>query len=695
MVAAKIRCGTGAVLLNDYGAPAAFLNERLPGITFLLSESTESWHTPDRSWGSGFVVTDKGAAQWAAPDETTISDDAANQRFRLNDLLSLRVERTGGDRFREAYRWNNTGNRPVQITSLAVSTPWRDIYESGEVVNKAAIHAHMSASGAQAWVLAKPMHGRAPFLGLILRQGQISAYSVEGRNQFTGSDVRGHLLLHVTDAARHPTAFGGQPTVTLLPGASYYLAWDLGWYEDETEFLNAAERTVRVPRLSAVVGEPLLIEHPRAMVVRSTPAESLLTGADGGDHQRHLRVEHISAGSQLTSSAHGLMEVDVGTGDTDAVRVGVFFHEPVKDLVRRRVGVILDHQRPGHRPAPRGFVACDTRTGLTVTDQGWPDWSDAAERTAMPILLAEARARGLVEQSRAADVDQALGEFAQFVSKHLVMADGWVRRGSTNLTSSPRLYNTPWVVDFLELEHSRTGRQEHLELATWLLEASARHGVSRHLSIGHPQAIFKLESALGRLSGQAGVDLRPRIDRLLEGLKEQAFELAARGGDLPAHEVSYEQSIVAPLVSLLSLAYRRWPDERLLDATKTALGWLLAFAGPQPHARLRHIAIRHWDGYWFGLRRQWGDTFPHYWSALTAVALLDLPDELRSEDCEETAQAILRANLALYDEDARGCCAFLYPSCVDGIPAHGPDPLDNDQDWALIYALRSGLFPDR
>jgi hypothetical protein len=72
--------------------------------------------------------------------------------------------------------------------------------------------------------------------------------------------------------------------------------------------------------------------------------------------------------------------------------------------------------------------------------------------------------------------------------------------------------------------------------------------------------------------------------------------------------------------------------------------------------------------------------FPHYWSALTAVALLDLPDELRSEDCEETAQAILQANLALYDENARGCCAFLYPSCVDGIPAHGADLLDNDQD---------------
>ena len=89
----------------------------------------------------------------------------------------------------------------------------------------------------------------------------------------------------------------------------------------------------------------------------------------------------------------------------------------------------------------------------------------------------------------------------------------------------------------------------------------------------------------------------------------QALELADRGGDLPAHEVSYEQSIVAPLVSLLSLAHRRWPDERLVEATEAALGWLLAFAGPQRHARLRHIAIRHWDGYWFGLRRQWVTPF--------------------------------------------------------------------------------------
>jgi hypothetical protein len=687
-----MRLGPGRVVLDDQGRPAAFRHDRLSGLGFLLGEG-DGWHTADRAWGAGFAVTDRGAAQWSVPDEYTVTDAAATQRFQLLDGLALHVDRRAGDRLRETYRWANTGDSPLEITSLAVSTPWRDVYAADGVAHETAVHAHLSATGAQAWALAKPMHGQGPFLGLTVREGAVRAYSVEARNQFTGSNVRGHLLLHVTDRARHPHAFGGQPALTLAPGASYRLVWELAWFEDEAAFLAVAEPTVAVPELAAVVGTGLPIEHPATMRVRVSPGGSPLTGADPGRAGQGVAVEPTPDGSAVTGRAHGVVELDVGPDGGDAVRVGLLFHLPLAELVRRRVAVLLDHHRPRHRPRPRGFVACDTRTGLTVTDQGWPDWSDGAERTAMPVLLAEARARGLVEAARAAEVDAALEEFAAFAADRLVGPDGWVRRGSTDVTSDPRLYNTPWLVDLLVLEHGHGGKLDHLELACSLLEASARHGVSRHLSIGHPQAMLALEAAVARLPGTAARALRPRVDRLLEGLRTQAMELAGRGGDLPAHEVSYEQSIVAPLVSLLSLAHRRWPDRRLLAAAEQALGWLLAFAGPQRHVRLRHVAIRHWDGYWFGLRRQWGDTFPHYWSALTAVALLELPDELRSEHGHRMAEGILRANLASYDGQARGCCAFLYPSCVDGVPAHGPDPLDNDQDWALVYALRSGLVP--
>jgi hypothetical protein len=111
-------------VLDDQGRPLAFRHDRLPGLGFLLGEG-DPWHTDDRAWGAGFAVTDRGAAQWATPDDRTVTATAASQRFRLLDGLELEVERRAGDRLRETYRWANTGGTPLRITSLAVSTPWR------------------------------------------------------------------------------------------------------------------------------------------------------------------------------------------------------------------------------------------------------------------------------------------------------------------------------------------------------------------------------------------------------------------------------------------------------------------------------------------------------------------------------------------------------------------------------------------
>ena len=232
--------GPGQVVLDDHGRPVAFRHGRLPRLGFLLAEGTDAWHTADRAWGAGFVVSDRGAAQWAVPDDAAVTDAAATQRFRLLDGLALDVHREVGDRLRETYRWSNRGDTPLRITSLALSTPWRDVYAADGVARETAVHAHVSATGAQAWTLAKPMHGQGPYLGLVVREGAVPAYSVEARNQFTSSNVRGHLLLHVTDRARHEHAFGGQPTLTLAPGASYRLVWELAWFEDEAAFLAVA-----------------------------------------------------------------------------------------------------------------------------------------------------------------------------------------------------------------------------------------------------------------------------------------------------------------------------------------------------------------------------------------------------------------------------------------------------------------------
>ena len=94
------------------------------------------------------------------------------------------------------------------------------------------------------------------------------------------------------------------------------------------------------------------------------------------------------------------------------------------------------------------------------------------------------------------------------------------------------------------------------------------------------------------------------------------------GHDMPTSEVNYEQSMVAPVCEVLAqvhLAVADTGERRYFDAVDTFLPALLAFNGEQPDHHLHDVAIRHWDGYWFGKRRLYGDTFPHYWSTIALV----------------------------------------------------------------------------
>src|SRR5215213_3964200 len=87
------RLGEGVVALDDHGAPTAFVHDQLATNGFLLSQATDSWHTADRCWGAGFVITDHGATRWAVPDSSSVEAEVATQCFRLTDRLQLDVQR--------------------------------------------------------------------------------------------------------------------------------------------------------------------------------------------------------------------------------------------------------------------------------------------------------------------------------------------------------------------------------------------------------------------------------------------------------------------------------------------------------------------------------------------------------------------------------------------------------------------------
>jgi hypothetical protein len=650
------------------GSVLAIRHPSCPRMEFLLSERESAWHHSPFYWGKGFVMTDRGAGRWDAPQRIEILPDGIRAAFEPLPGLRLEVERRFGTHWSETYRLVNERDHPLAIRSLAISVPYRDIYPSAQECLESACHAHIWAGGTYAYVWAVRMDGQGPGLGLALEQGELWSYSVETRSPFTSSNVRGHLYLHVTDAGRTPHAFGGQPEILLQAGASYELSWRIGWYPDFATFeREALHPPVTLPALTALVGEPLSIHSAAA-------EEVTLQGIE------EVAVQPAGPGEfAVYADRPGVKHIDVRWGDKRS-RVAVLFHRTLRETVERRIAFILAHQRAVDRSADRhgAFLPYDVEWGLTINGGDWYDWSDARERLAMPILLQLARLRGWGDT---AEIDAALADFDRYCWHHLVDEEGTVFEDSFHRTPR-RLYNFPWMAEFYLNQYRLGQRREDLLLASQIVERYYALGGGRFLA-------FVATCALDVIAALEAAREEERAARLRVELLRHADHFIDLGTGLPSHEVNYEQTVVAPLVQLLEAAYRLHPQARYADALRARLPWLLAFAGQQPHVRLRHIAIRHWDGYWFGRYRCWGDTMPHYWTVQSAAALLDWPPELGGpEDLDDMAHAIFKANLAHFYDDGSATCAFVLPGCVNGNPAYVADPIANDQDWALVYYCR-------
>ena len=180
------------------------------------------------------------------------------------------------------------------------------------------------------------------------------------------------------------------------------------------------------------------------------------------------------------------------------------------------------------------------------------------------------------------------------------------------------------------------------------------------------------------------------LAQMTEYFKKHADFMLEMGTEYPKSEVNYEQSIVAPAAQILEETYLLTGDEKYLEGIELQKKVLELFNGKQPDYHLNEVAIRHWDGYWFGKDRIWGDTFPHYWSTLSGIAFRLYAKATGIQEYTERALNIFRNNLCLFTEDGRGSCAFIYPDKVNGQKAHLYDPFANDQDWAMVFRLEYG-----
>lgn len=179
-------------------------------------------------------------------------------------------------------------------------------------------------------------------------------------------------------------------------------------------------------------------------------------------------------------------------------------------------------------------------------------------------------------------------------------------------------------------------------------------------------------TGMGVFAAKYCIAKQSKDKRLIATLEDYAWFIRTKLQD-PDYK-----TFVAPVAQFLSQMHLLTKNQDYLNHLKIQIPVMEAFNGFQPSVHLNDIAIRHWDGFWFGKSEMYGDVFPHYWSTITASAFHFYSLCTGDESWQRRAENIVDNNLCLFMPDGKASCAYLYPRRIDGKPAKFYDVYAND-----------------
>lgn len=581
------------------------------------------------------MLTDGSQYEWV-----TDKYQWGNTYYYADGNISVKTDRRqDGDDIVETYTFTNISKKKMTVRNIGIYVPFNDNYPDAKTCMTSRCNVHIWPGGKAAYINAMRMSGKGPHLGLMITEGKITNYDVWERGSNKGmSNFRGVFALC-------------PPDMTLKPGQSYRLAWRLFTHNGtdfDEQLIKRGGTVVKSEKYVYAIGETARVDFVTDKGTKTITKKITSTGEHNIDYK----------GSYAT-----LLGI---SGE--------------KELIDKRIQFILDHQQMNDPNDPRygAFMIYDNEgDSILANDHGRSDLSEGRERIGMGILLA---AYGLSNEKGKANSEKltaALERYAKFVRKKLQYPD---YRTKSNVSGGKnRGYNYAWVADFYFRMSLLTGNRQYALDGYATLQALYRQFGYGFYCIDYP--VVTGPKALEK----AGLTFER--DQLLYDFQATADILVKNGLDFPKFEVNYEQSIIAPAVQFLCEVYQATNNKRYLNAAKNMLPALEALQWHQPSYRMNEIAIRHWDGYWFGKRQTYGDVYPHYWSAITAAAYHRYAQCTGDSTYQQRALQTVRGNLSLFFEDGKATCAFVMPRMVNGKPAHYADAYANDQDWALMYYM--------
>jgi hypothetical protein len=607
-----------------------------------------SWQRPCQDWGLGKCFIGDRLLSWDTPSRLSMRGTSSTVVYTVGPMKILVNRKREGSFFTETYSFINGSNHPLSLQRCSIYAPFNDNYPDADTCATLRCHAHIWPGMDASYVNAVRMGGEGPHLGLVLIRGALQNYSIENRgwdggNDYSSSNVRGTLLLNL-------------PVINLPAAGRHTLQWKLFWHKGWADFFSIA-RSLGFVQVSA----------PHYVLATGDTLHVTVTGRQG---QKHLHIPVSALGEHQLS-------IPCGRGQYTILNYAVV--SSPQQLIDQRVHFIVDHQQMNDNRDPRygAYMIYDNENKTIPLDLSHSispeDHDEGAERLGMGVLIAK-----WLQTHRDTSIYQSFMRYAHFVRHGLQTPDHKVYSSVTR-AGRHRGYNYPWVADLYLQAYKLTREPRFIVDYFQTIRRFYKEFGHGFYAIGIP-----LKEGMDQLSSAGMTSQR---DTLLEDFTKMGDLFLKNGIYYPKHEVNYEQSIVAPAVCFLCELYLVTHNIKYLNGAKEQMPSLAAFSGRQPDAHLNDIAMRHWDGYWFGKRECFGDVMPHYWSAINAVAFQRYYECTRDRCSRERALRIVENNLLNFREDGSASCAYLYPASIDGKPGKYYDPYANDQDWALCFYL--------
>lgn len=600
-------------------------------------------------------------------DTITKSDNGLTviYEYYLDDI-TLKVERrTIGDNYRETYTFTNKDEKKditVKTDKMGIYVPFNDSYDIAEVSLNRRCNAHIWCGGNCTYIYGLRMNGEDNNVGLVLTKGYIDSYGVERKNN---SNDRGDFIFYLNE-------------FTLEPKQSYVVEWEMFAFTDIHNFFDKAGDyetfiNLQSKRFSCGLGETFTLT-----------ADRFIDSAILDDEDIHAANTKVGAKILMSYKTIGekLLSLTYGKYKTYA---WFNVYDDIMSVIDRRINFIIDKQQILDIDSKYygAYALFDNEENEPFILPGRLSNKNAArERVGMTCLMISRLLKGVNNIDFKNKINDSMLLSVDFIGKQIVKEDGTVSDDAgykKNIAGMHRKYNYAWYANMYTMLYELTLEIKYMNTAMKILEKFYAIGGNECYAIGLP--IMRLVALTER------DNLHDIGTRAKELFLSHGDAILNNGNNIPSHEVKFEQSILAPAANILLSCYNISGDVKYLEASEKFVKYLIAMNGFQPDFHMRDISIRHWDGYWFGKSKMYGDTFPHYWSCLTAEVFVLYANVSSNNTYIERADNILRNNLCLFDEEGKGSAAFIYPKFVNGRKGHFYDAYANDQDWALYYTL--------